>query len=103
MAEEITLHPEDGEEDDIIEVETVDGVVMRMRVMTGLEHEGRRFIAMVSADQFDSEDEEEVDVTFMEVVGKDDDEEQTLCDVEDEDLLNAVFDKFLEWAEEEDD
>jgi len=100
MAEEITLYPEDGEEeDDILELEAEDGVMMRMRLMTVLEHEGRKFAALVQAEAFDDDEEEEVDVSFMEVVGEDDDEEQALCDVEDEEILNAVFDKFLAWAE----
>ena len=100
MAEEITLNPDDGEEeDDILELEAEDGVMMRMRLMTVLEHQGRKFAALVQAEAFDDDEEEEVDVSFMEVVGEDDDEEQALCDVEDEEILNAVFDKFLAWAE----
>lgn len=105
MSEEKKLHEEGcgcedcaGEEVNVVELVDDAGKVHKCYHIGTIEHKERWFAFFQPADE--EEDEEETDVTILEIVGEEGQEE--LVPVEDEKLLDEVFDEFCRIMEEED-
>ncbi len=105
MSEEKKLHEVDcdcgccdGEEANLIDLVDDEGKVHKCYHIGTIEFEKRWFAFFQPADE---EDGEETDVTILEIVGEEGEEE--LVPVEDDKLLDRVFDEFCRVMEEDDD
>lgn len=90
------------EENNLIElIDDATGESVTFEHLATIEYEGAYYIALSEANEED-EDEEECEVIIMKI---DQDENGNECyvQVEDEDVQQAVFDKFLELMDEEED
>ena len=108
MSEEKKLHEEGcgcedccGEEEEVNVVDLVDdeGKTHRCYHIGTIEYKERWFAFFQPAEE--DEDAEETDVTILEIVGEEGEEE--LVPVEDDKLLDEVFDEFCRVMEEDDD
>ena len=99
-----TIDHEELEDDfDIIELMDETGTPVRMCLMTVISHEGNDYVALVAEDALSSDDEE-TDVTFMQIIEQEEgaqesEDDEWLRPIEDEALLDALFALFLEWVE----
>lgn len=87
------------EDERIIELEDDEGGKERFIFITTIEHEGRQFAIMTPEEE---ENEEEEAIVILELLGSEDSEEMELVSVEDDSLAEAVFEKYMEMVEEED-
>ncbi len=88
----------DMEMDNIVELLDEDDNVVRFEHIITLEHEGEKYALLSPVD--DLEDVEEGDVVIMRI--EEGDEQDAYVGIEDEELLEAVFQKYLRIVEEED-
>ena len=99
-----TIDQEELEDDfDVIELLDETGTPVRMCLMTVLRHEGNDYVALVAEDALTSDDEE-TDVTFMQIIeqaegAEPSEDDEWLRSIEDEDLMDTLFGMFLEWVE----
>lgn len=84
---------------ELIDDET--GATVPFEHLATLEHEGSMYIALMLIDD-ENDNDEEGEVVIMEIEQDEDGNECYVC-VEDEDLQEAVFQKFLALMEEADD
>lgn len=90
------------EESNIIElVDDETGETVPFEHLATLEHEGSYYIALMVIDDEQTEDEEG-EVVIMKIEEDEDGNECYVC-VEDEDLQQTVFEKFLELMEDDED
>lgn len=95
----------DGIEDDydedsnIVELTDEDGVTTAFEYQATIEYEGDEYIILMAPPE-DDEDEDEGGVVIMKIEQADDGED-IYVSVEDEALLQTVFDLFLEYLDEE--
>ena len=106
MSEEKKLHEADcdcedcaDEEANVVDLVDDEGKVHKCYHIGTIEYNDRWFAFFQPAD--DDEEDEETDVTILEIVGEDGSEE--LLPVEDDKLLDEVFDEFCRVMEEDDD
>ena len=88
----------DMEMDNIVELLDEDDNIVRFEHIITLEHEGEKYALLSPVD--DLEDVEEGDVVIMRI--EEGEEQDAYVGIEDEDLLEAVFQKYLQIVEEED-
>ena len=89
----------DGESN-IIELVDEQGKAVEFEHLMTVEHEGDYYIVLMAAQEDEENEEGEVVILKME---KDDKGEDCYVTIEDDDVLQAVFDKFVAAVEEEDD
>ena len=104
---EKNLRMEDGGENDnelpeIIELTDDDGNVTRFEYMTTIDYEGELYVALMLADEEETEDEEGEGNVVILKIEKDENDEDIYVSIEDEALADAVFQKFLEMVDEAD-
>lgn len=87
-----------GCEDDIVELTADDGKKMKFYFVGTIEHKGKNYSAFEPAEEIDGLDED--DLVIFELSG-DDEEGAELLPVEDEDLLDEVFEEFCKAIDEE--
>lgn len=85
-------------EDDIVELTDDDGRVLKFHHIGTLNHKERFFVFFQPAEEIEGAEEDEV--VIFEISGEED--SQTLIPVEDEKLLEEVFEEFCRVMEEED-
>ncbi len=85
-------------EDEVIELTTDDGKVYKMFLVGTIEYKGKTYSAFEPAEEIEGISEE--DIIIFEVVG--DEESAELLPIEDEKLLDEVFEEFCNALEEED-
>ncbi len=85
-------------EDDIVELTTDDGKKLKFYFVGTLEYQGKNYSAFEPAEQIDGIDDD--DLIVFELAG-DDEETADLLPVEDEAILDAVFEEFCKALEEE--
>jgi len=95
-SEDITM---DGE-GNIIELVDEQGKAVEFEHLMTVEHEGDYYIVLMAAQEDEENEEGEVVILKME---KDDKGEDCYVTIEDDNVLQAVFDKFVAAVEEEDD
>ncbi len=106
MSEEKKLHEADcdceecSEEVNVVELIDDEGKVHKCYHIGTIEYKKRWFAFFQPADE-ENEDEEVTDVTILEIVGEEGSEE--LLPVEDQKLLDEVFDEFCRVMEEDED
>lgn len=88
-----------ADESNIIELIDEDGESVSFEHLATLEHEGNYYIALMVLDE-ENQDDEEGEVVIMKIE-QDDEGNECYVYVEDEDVQEAVFDKFLQLMEEE--
>ena len=88
----------DMERDNIVELVDEDGNEVNFEHLMTLEHNGKQYILLVPIDDPDSSDEE---VVILEI-DTDDEGNDVYATVEDDEILDDVFEKYLEIVEGED-
>ncbi len=101
------LAPEDGEEDDdedygnqIIELTDEDGVTSQFEYLTTVEYEDKLYVVLMLLDE-EADDDDEGEVIILEIQ-KDENGEDVYASVDDDAVSDAVFQKFLEIVDEQD-
>ena len=94
--------PEDEEEVNLVELKDDEGKIHKCYHIGTIEYKERWFAFFQPADE-ESEDEEAEDVAILEVKKEEGDEEEMLYPVDDDKLLDEVFDEFCRVMEEDDD
>ena len=87
-------------ENNIIELVDEQGKAVEFEHLMTVEHEGEYYIVLMAAEEDEDNEEGEVVILKME---KDDKGEDCYVTIEDDNVLQAVFDKFVAAVEEEDD
>ena len=87
-------------ENNIIELVDEQGKAVEFEHLMTVEHEGSYYIVLMAAEEDEDNEEGEVVILKME---KDDKGEDCYVTIEDDNVLQAVFDKFVAAVEEEDD
>lgn len=104
MADEKIVNPaEPEEEDNIVELTDEDGCVVRFEYITTVDYEGDNYVVLMPLDEEHPEDEqeEEAEVVILKIE-QDENGEDTYVTVDDEDVNQTVFERFLAMLEEED-
>ena len=83
---------------DYISITDEDGKEYELEVLAELEYEGSRYLALVPAGEGD--DEEELEVSILKSV--EENGEPLLVTIDDDDLLDTIFNLFVERLEAED-
>lgn len=85
---------------EIIELLDEDGKPVRFEHLMTVEYEGDPYVLLVPIDEVEDVDEDEVIILRIETG---DDGEDTYVGVEDEELLEKIFERYLEIAEADED
>ena len=93
-------HDLDMEREDIVELVDEDGQAVRFEHLMTLEHEGKAYICLVPVDEMEDVGEDELVILRIET---DQDGNDVYATVEDDAELDAVFEKYLEIAEADED
>ncbi len=93
-------HDLDMEREDIVELVDEDGQAVRFEHLMTLEHEGKPYICLVPVDPMEDVGEDELVILRIET---DKDGNDVYATVEDDAELDAVFEKYLEIAEADED
>ena len=107
MDEEKNIPEEETENelpDGIIELTDEDGVTTQFEYLTTIDHEGELYVVLMAAeDEDEEEDDEEGEVIILKIEKDPDTDEDIYVSVDDEEISQAVFDKFLAMMDEEED
>ena len=87
-----------GQEDEIVELTTDDGKKLKFYFVGTIEYKGKNYSAFEPAEQIDGIEDD--DLIIFELAG-DDEETADLLPVEDEALLDEVFEEFCRLLEED--
>ena len=93
-------HCDCGYEDDIVELTTDDGKKLKFYFVGTIEHKGKNYSAFEPAEEIEGISED--DLIIFELSG-DDEETAELLPIEDDALLDEVFEEFCKALDEEDD
>ena len=93
-------HCDCGCEDDIVELTTDDGKKLKFFFVGTIEYKGKNYSAFEPAEKIDGIEEE--DLIIFELAG-DDEETADLLPIEDEKLLDEVFNEFCKALDDEED
>ena len=89
-------HELDMEQENVVELVDEDGSAVHFEHLMTLEYEGKPYICLVPLDEMEDVEEDELVILRIETDGEGNDVYAT---VDDEDELDAVFEKYLEIAE----
>lgn len=89
------------EEDSIVELTDEDGTVSRFEYLSTIPYEGEEYVVLMVLDDKDSTEEEDGEVIILQI-DKDENGEDIYVSVDDDNVSQAVFDKFMEAMDEED-
>lgn len=89
------------DQDNIVELTDEDGKVVQFEHIDTVEHEGNSYVLLLPLEPLEGVDEDEEGVVILKIIQSEDDDEDTYEGVEDEDLLDAVFEKYLATVEDE--
>ena len=102
MADEIKNNiPEEEEEDDIIELTDDEGNTVRFNYLTTIDYEGELYVLVTEDDGND--DSEEADVVILKIEKDEETQEDIYVTVDDEAIGDAVFSKFMDMLNDEED
>ena len=98
MADEFDKNiPQDDElPEGIIELTDEDGVTTQFEYLTTIDHEGELYVVLMLLE------DEESEVLILKIEKDPDTDEDIYVSVDDDAISQAVFDKFMEMVEEED-
>lgn len=89
----------DMDEENVVELVDEDGQSVRFEHLMTLEHEGELYVMLTALEATPDTDEDEV---FILRIEKDEQGEDCYVTVDDEDILQAVFEKFVALSEQDD-
>ncbi len=92
------MNEETEEMDDLVELVDEEGNPVQFRHMMTLEHKGNEYVLLCGVED---EDDEEASEVYILQISHDANGEDCYITVEDEDLMQEVFDKFVEIAEQD--
>lgn len=95
MSEENTLSPEE-EEEELIELVDEEGKVINFKLLDAIEYKGEKYVLLLAAEPNEEIAEDEV------VIFRLNQDEETLEPIEDDDLLQEVFDFYQSEEDEAD-
>ena len=103
MADDIKNNIPEEEElpEGIIELTDEDGVTSQFEYLTTIDHEGELYVVLMLLDD-ETQDDEEGEVLILKIEKDPETDEDIYVSVDDDDVSQAVFDKFLEMMDEED-
>ena len=102
MADEIKNNiPEEEEEDDIIELTDDEGNTVRFNYLTTIDYEGELYVLVTEDDGND--DSEEADMVILKIEKDEETQEDIYVTVDDEAIGDAVFAKFMDMLNDEED
>ena len=104
MADEKNVNlPEEENElpDGIIELTDEDGVTTQFEYLTTVDHEGELYVVLMAAEDAES-DSDEGEVIILKIEQDPETGEDIYVSVEDDDISQAVFEKFVAMMDEED-
>lgn len=87
------------DDDRIIELEDEDGTKERFLYLTTVDHEDRQFAILTPEEP---ENEEEEAIVILEILSTEGSDDIDLVSIEDDDLADAIFEKYTAMCEEED-
>lgn len=101
MTDEINgMIPE--EEDNIVELTDEDGVVTKFEYLTTIEHEDAEYVVLMVLNEDGTEPEGDDGEVVILQIEQDENGEDIYVSVEDDDVSQAVFEKFMELMDAED-
>lgn len=104
MADDIKNNVPGEEElpEGIIELTDEDGVTSQFEYLTTIDHEGELYVVLMLA-QDEEADDDEGEVLILKIEKDEETDEDIYVSVDDEEISQAVFNKFVAMMEEEDD
>ncbi len=84
----------------IIELTDEDGVTSQFEYLTTIDHEGELYVVLMLLDD-ETQDDEEGEVLILKIEKDPETDEDIYVSVDDDDISQAVFDKFLAMMDEE--
>ena len=96
MSEELENVPDGEEEEELIELVDDDGNVIKFKLLDVTEYKGEKYVLLLAAEPNEEIAEDEV------VIFRLDEKEEVLNPVEDDNLLQEVFDFYQNETESED-
>ncbi len=111
MAEDKKLQPEeeiieedllleDDEDTNLVELTDEDGNVAQFEYLDTVEHKGESYVVFMALAEEDEEDEEEGEVVILKIA-QDDQGEDIYVTCEDDEVVQEVFEKFLQNLDED--
>ena len=102
MADEFDKNiPQDDElPEGIIELTDEDGVTTQFEYLTTIDHEGELYVVLMVA-QDEEQDDEEGEVLILKIEKDPETQEDIYVSVDDDEISQAVFDKFMAMMDEE--
>ena len=102
MADEFdnNVPQEDELPEGIIELTDEDGVTTQFESLTTIDHEGELYVVLMVA-QDEEQDDEEGEVLILKIEKDPETDEDIYVSVDDDAISQAVFDKFMEMVDEE--
>ena len=103
MADDIKNNIPEEEElpEGIIELTDEDGVTSQFEYLTTIDHEGELYVVLMLLGD-EEQDDEEGEVLILKIEKDPETDEDIYVSVDDDDISQAVFDKFLAMMDEED-
>ena len=89
------------EEDNIVELTDEDGVVSKFEYLTTVSHEGEEYVVLMVLDDEETDDEEG-EVLILKIEQDPETKEDVYVSLDDDEVSQAVFEKFLEAMDAED-
>ena len=86
--------------DNIVELVDDEGKNVKFEFLMALEHEGAEYILLTPAEEIDGVDEDEVVILKVDT---DDKGEDVYVTIDDENLMETLFEKYLKMVESEED
>ncbi len=102
MADDIRKDiPEEELPEGIIELTDEDGVTSQFEYLTTIDHEGELYVVLMLLDDEETDDEEG-EVLILKIEKDPETQEDIYVSVDDDEISQAVFDKFMAMMDEED-
>ncbi len=102
MADDIRKDiPEEELPEGIIELTDEDGVTSQFEYLTTIDHEGELYVVLMLLDDEETDDEEG-EVLILKIEKDPETQEDIYVSVDDDEVSQAVFDKFMAMIDEED-
>lgn len=104
MADDIKNNTPEEEElpEGIIELTDEDGVTSQFEYLTTIEHENELYVVLMLL-QEEEQDDEDGEVLILKIEKDPESDEDVYVSVDDDDISQAVFDKFVAMMDEEED
>ena len=93
--------PEEELPEGIIELTDEDGVTSQFEYLTTIDHDGELYVVLMLVDD-EEKDDEEGEVLILKIEQDPETQEDIYVSVDDEEISQAVFEKFLAMMDEED-